>query len=87
MPADEPGQDDAGAIAERASELPDVLRLEPAAAARQLRRFLSSIDQHPTLAKWGRDLLTCFLAQMLIDDISPDMKKIFRQFGIEIPDA
>lgn len=79
-------QDD-GAIEERAAGLPDVVHIAPAVAARQLRRFVSSIDQHPALAKWGRDLLMCFVAQMLIDDLSPEAKKLFKQFGIEIPDA
>ncbi len=62
------------------------LGVAPATAARQLRRMISSMDEHPVLAKWGRDLLTCFIAQMLIDDMSPEAKKVFKQFGIEIPD-
>lgn len=68
-------------------ELPDMLRVAPAAAARQLRRLASSMDQHPALARWGRELLMAVVAQMLIEDCGPEAKKTFRKFGIEIPDA
>jgi len=74
--------DDVGEVA-----LPDVIRVEPAIAARQLRRVVSSIGEHPAIAKWGHELLVCLLAQMLVDDFGPDTKKLFRKFGIEIPDA